>query len=118
MAGPAGADAAEAAAVIIASDGGYDAITTLTASAAPTFEDVAATASELVGRRIGCTVMEPEDWVASQMAAGRPEGMARFTLGMYQAAQDGYFAGIDPLLGVLLGHEPQTVRDMLAQPTA
>lgn len=44
--------------------------------------------------------------------------MARFSLGMYQAAHNGFFAGVDPLLGTLLGHEPQTVRDVLAQPTA
>jgi NAD(P)H dehydrogenase (quinone) len=42
--------------------------------------------------------------------------MARFTLGMYLAAAEGRFAGVDPLLGELLGREPQTVRDLLAQP--
>jgi len=44
--------------------------------------------------------------------------MARFTLGMYQAAHEGFFAGVDPLLGTLLDREPRTVRDVLAQPTA
>ena len=44
--------------------------------------------------------------------------MARFLLGMYEAAQPGFFAGVDPLLGTLLGREPRTVRDLLAQPTA
>ena len=60
---------------------------------------------------------DPEAWVAAQIAAGRPEGMARFTLGMYQAAAGGFFAGVDPLLGILLGREPQTVREVLAQPS-
>ena len=111
-------DAAEAAAVILASDGGYEGPTTLTASAAPTFEEIAVIASELAGRTIQCVVMDQDEWVATQVAGGQPEYAARFTLGMYQAAHDGYFGGVDPLLGHLLGHEPRTVRDFLAQPTA
>ena len=44
--------------------------------------------------------------------------MARFTLGMYDAAQQGFFAGVDPLLGTLLGREPRTVREELEHPAA
>ncbi len=44
--------------------------------------------------------------------------MARFTLGTYQAAHEGFFVGVDPLLATLLGHEPRTVRDLLTQATA
>ncbi len=109
-------DAAEAAAVILASDGAYDGPTTLTASAAPTFEEVAAVASAVVGRPVERVVMDPEEWVAAQVAAGRPEFVARFTLSMYEAAQDGFFAGVDPLLGTLLGRGPRTVHDLLAEP--
>ena len=111
-------DAAEAAAVILASDGAYEGPTTLTASAAPTFEQVAVIASELAGRTIGFTVADPDAWLAAQVAAGRPERMARFSLSMYEAAQQGCFAGVDPLLAALLGREPRTVRDVLAQPIA
>src|SRR6202012_5037760 len=46
------ADEAEAAAVILASDGGYDGPVTLTAGAAPTFGDIAEIASGLTGRDI------------------------------------------------------------------
>jgi NAD(P)H dehydrogenase (quinone) len=59
-------------------------------------------------------LMDPADWVAAQVSAGQPEFVARFTLGMYQAAQEGFFAGVDPLLGELLAREPLTVRDVLA----
>ncbi len=111
-------DAAEAAAVILASDGAYDGPTTLTASTAPTFEDIAAIASDLTGRTIELAVLGQDEWLDAQVAAGQKEHMARFTLGMYQAAHGGYFAGTDPLLGTLLGHEPRTVRDLLAQATA
>jgi uncharacterized protein YbjT (DUF2867 family) len=104
-------DAAEAAAIILASDGAYDGPVTLTANAAPTFEEVAQVASELAGRTIELVVMDQDDWAAAQTAAGQPA-----FLGMYQAAQKGYFAGVDPLLGTLLGREPQTVRDALARP--
>jgi NAD(P)H dehydrogenase (quinone) len=106
-------DAAEAAAVILASDGAYDGPTTLTASAAPTFAEVADIASALTGRTIRAEVIGADEWMAGQVAAGRPQTMARFTLGMYQAAHEGFFAGVDPLLGALLGHEPRSVRDLL-----
>jgi uncharacterized protein YbjT (DUF2867 family) len=108
-------DAAEAAAVILASNGAYDGPTTLTAGAAPTFEDIAAIASELTGRTIKLAVIGEEEWIAAQVAAGQQETMARFLLGMYEAARDGFFTGVDPLLGTLLGREPRTVRDLLAE---
>ncbi len=107
------ADEAEAAAIIIASDGAYDGPTTLTAASAPTLDEVAVMASEVAGRTIARVVVDDEEWVASQAAAGRPEMMARFTLGMYRAAREGFFAGVDPLLGTLLGREPQSVRSVL-----
>ncbi len=111
-------DAAAAAAVILASNGAYEGPTTLTASTATTFEEIAALASELTGRTIERVVMDQNEWVATQIAAGQQEFVARFTLGMYQAAHEGYFTGVDPLLGMLLGREPRTVRELLAQPTA
>jgi NAD(P)H dehydrogenase (quinone) len=111
------ADAAQAAAIILNSNGAYDGPTTLTASTAPTFQDIAAITSELIGRTIELAVIDQDEWVAAQIAAGQPEFMARFMLGMYQAAHEGHLAGVDPLLGTLLDHQPQTVRDLLAQPT-
>jgi uncharacterized protein YbjT (DUF2867 family) len=106
-------DAAEAAAVILTSNGGHDGPVTLTAKAAPTFAEIAALASELTGRTIATEVLPADAWVAMRVAAGQPEHMARFTLGMYQAAAEGFFAGVDPLLSDLLGREPRTVRDVL-----
>ena len=111
-------DAAEAAAAILASKRRYDGPTTITASTAPTFEDIATIASELTGRTVGFELLDPEQWIASQVAAGQQKFMARFMLGMYQAADQGYFAGTDPLLAELLGREPLAVRDLLAQSAA
>lgn len=110
-------DEAEAAAAVLLSRGAYDGPVTLTAGDAPTFEDIARTAAELTGREVARVVVDPDEWVAGQLAAGRPEFVARFTLGMYQAAEQGFFAGVDPLLSKLLGREPRTVGDALAQPT-
>jgi NAD(P)H dehydrogenase (quinone) len=111
-------DAGEAAAVILTSVTPHEGPVTLTADAAPTFAEVAATASELTGRTVAVEVVDPEEWVAAQVAAGRPEFVARFTLGFHRAAAAGFFAGVDPLLGNLLGREPRTVRDVLARPAA
>ena len=108
-------DAAEAAATILASNGAYDGPTTLTASAAPTFGDLARTASDLVGETIELQVVDPDEWIAAQVASGQPEFVARFLLGMFEAARDGFFAGVHPLLGTLLGREPRTVSEFLAQ---
>nr|WP_133852157.1 NAD(P)H-binding protein [Labedaea rhizosphaerae] len=109
-------DAAEAAAIILTSNHAYEGPTTITANAAPTFADLAETASDLTGRDIRIAVVDPDEWVAAQVATGQPEQMARFTLGMYQAAEKGFFAGTDPLLTTLLGREPRSARDILARP--
>lgn len=111
-------DAAEAAAVILASNGAHEGAITLTVSSAPTFRDVAQIASELTGRTITTVLVDPQEWVAAQIDGGQPEFMARFTLGFYQAAQQGFFAGTDPTLATLLSREPQTVRVVLEQHSA
>ena len=107
-------DAAEAAAAILASDGGYDGPTTITAPAAPTFADIAQIASDISGRTITFELQDTDEWLAQQLATGQQEPMARFLLGMYEAAEQGFFAATDPLLTQLLGREPRTVRDELA----
>ena len=109
------ADEAEAAAVIIAGERPFDGAVTLTASAAVTFGEIAGIASGLTGRDIRRVVIGDEEWVAGQVAQGTPELMARFLLGFFQAAREGRFAEVNPLLGDLLGHQPRTVRDLLAQ---
>ncbi|WIJ45532.1 NAD(P)H-binding protein [Curtobacterium citreum] len=112
------ADAAEAAARIMLSDGAYEGPVTLTAPAAPTFADVAAIAADVAGRRVETVVLGDEEWVARQVAAGQQEFLARFMLGMYHAAAGGFFAGTDPLLGEVLDREPASVRDLItAQPS-
>jgi uncharacterized protein YbjT (DUF2867 family) len=109
-------DAADAAARILLADGTYDGPVTLTANAAPTFEELASIASEVSDRDVRFELLDEGDWLARQVAAGSPEPMARFLLGMYQAAGSGFFAETTPLLGELLGREPRTAREELAAP--
>jgi NAD(P)H dehydrogenase (quinone) len=112
------ADEAEAAAVILAGEQRFDGPVTLTAGAAVTFDDIAGIVSELTGRDVRRVVVDDDKWVAGQVAQGTPESMARFQLGFYQAAREGRFAAVDPLLGDLLGRQPRTVHDLLAERAA
>jgi len=102
------ADAAEAAAVILAGHP-FDGPVTLTAREAVTFDDIAALASRLTGQEVKRIVVDDEEWVASRVAEGSPEFMARFLLSTFQAARAGGFAGTSPVLAELLGREPQRV---------
>jgi NAD(P)H dehydrogenase (quinone) len=111
-------DEAEAAAVILAGQRPFDGPVTLTAAAAVTFDDIAGMASELTGRDIRRVVVDDDTWVAERVAHGTPEPMARFLLGAFLAAREGGFAGVDPLLGDLLGRAPRTVRDLIAERAA
>jgi NAD(P)H dehydrogenase (quinone) len=106
-------DAAEAAAVLLTAPSPHDGPVTLTAAAAPTFAEVAQTACDLAGRPVECVIVDQQEWLATKVAAGQPEGAARFTLGIYQAAAAGLFAGTDPTLQQLLGRAPKTIRDAL-----
>ena len=112
------ADEAEAAAVILAGEQPFDGPVTLTASAAVTFGEIAGIASEVTGRDIRRVVVDDEQWVADGVAHGTPEPMARLMLGFYLAAREGRFAGVNPLLGDLLGRQPRTVRDLIAERAA
>jgi uncharacterized protein YbjT (DUF2867 family) len=107
------AEAAEAAALILAGDRSFDGPVTLTAADAVTFDDIAQIASTLTGRTIERVVADDEQWIADRVAAGSPEAMARLTLTTFQAARQGRFAGVDPLLAELLDRAPRSVTDLL-----
>jgi NAD(P)H dehydrogenase (quinone) len=85
---------------------------------AVTFDDIALIASEITGRRIERVVVDDEQWVADQVAHGSPEPMARMLLTYFHAARAGHFAAVDPALTELLGREPRSVRDLLAERVA
>ena len=108
-------DLAEADAAILAGDGGWDGITPpLTASEAVTMAQLAAIASEVIGREVRHTVVSDDDWRDAKIAAGMPALYADMLLGTFRAARRGDFAATDPTLENLLGRPPRTMRDVLA----
>ena len=82
----------------------------LTAAEAINLQDVAAVLSEVSGHTVRRVVVDDEDWIASQVERGMPESVARLFIGTYHASRSGVFAVTDPTLGMLIGHEPQSVR--------
>ncbi len=107
------ADLAEAAAIILAGQRPFDGPVTLTARRAVTFDDIATIATQITGRDIRRVVVDDEQWIADQVAAGMSESMARMLLPFFEAARSGHFAEVDPLLAELLGRVPRTVADLL-----
>ncbi|WP_460358153.1 NmrA family NAD(P)-binding protein [Actinoallomurus acanthiterrae] len=107
------ADEAEAAAIILAGLRRFDGPVTLTAGVAVTFGDIARFLSQHAGRGIQRVVVDDERWIAEQVTQGSTESMARLMLGFFQAAREGRFAQVDPLLAELLGREPRTATDLL-----
>ncbi|TDD82651.1 NAD-dependent epimerase/dehydratase family protein [Saccharopolyspora karakumensis] len=108
------ADVAEGTAVVLAAGHHLDGPVTLSASTAVTFDDLAETASHLIGRTVERVVVDDEQWIAGQIASGMSPEVAGFMLTWYQAARAGHFAEADPLLSELLGREPRTVAERLA----
>ncbi|PPG84625.1 NAD(P)H-binding protein [Rathayibacter sp. AY1H2] len=106
-------DESEAAARLLLSGSPQDGPIMLTATEAPTFEEIAGIAAEVGGRPVELRVLGDDEWVAARVAAGQSEFLVRFTLGMHRAAERGFFAGTGPELGRLLGREPRSVRDLL-----
>lgn len=78
------ADLADAAACTLADEGRFDGPTPLlTAGQALTFDDVAATLTDLTGRPVTREVAEDEEFVSAMVSGGMPEPAARlFALGM------------------------------------
>ncbi|WP_370441766.1 hypothetical protein [Kineococcus halophytocola] len=74
--------------------------------------DVARLLADLTRHPVERAVVEGEQWVADQVAAGVPEGAALFTLGMVRASRAGEFAVVDPALPELLGRPATPLRDL------
>ncbi|GAA1859241.1 SDR family oxidoreductase [Brevibacterium marinum] len=108
-------DAGEAAATILTGDESFDGPVDLTPPTSVTLADFAEQASELSGRCVERIVVDDEKWVAGEMATGVPETAARFTLAMFQATRSGHFAQPDLTLSRLLGREPRSIADQLAE---
>ncbi len=110
------ADLAEAAAVLLAEEGRIDGPTPpLTGAEALDLDDLAALASDLLGRPVRRTVMADEDVRQAILARGAPERSADMALGLYRASWAGEFARVDGTLASLIGRPPVTMREVLAE---
>ena len=108
-------DLAEADAAILASDGAWDGITPpLTAADAITMAEIAAIASEAIGREVRHTIVTDAEWRDAQIEGGVPAMYADMLLGTFRAARRGDFAATDRTLETLLGRSPRTMREVLS----
>ncbi len=107
-------DAGEAAATILTDTTHLDGPVDLTLSTPVTLADFASAASELAGHPVTRIVVDDEEWVAGEVASGVPEQVARFTLSMFQATRSGHFSQPDSTLARLLGREPRSIAEQLA----
>ena len=104
------------AAIILANAGRYDGPTPpLTGSRALDMADMAALASELLGRPIRREVLSEEGLRAKMAARGVPDGAMTIALGLYRASRAGEFATVDPALERLLARPPIRLRELLAR---
>ncbi|MEU8731510.1 MULTISPECIES: NmrA family NAD(P)-binding protein [Streptomyces] len=110
------ADLAEAAAAVLADEGRFEGPTPpLTASRALTFDDIAALASEVTGRRFTRSTAPEAAFRDRLVAQGVPAPYADQFLGIFAAARAGEFATADPALAALLGREPAGMREVLGE---
>lgn len=108
------ADLAEAAALILASEGRLDGATPpLTAPDALDLKDVAGLLGELAGRTIHRVVADDDEWVAGLVGHGVPQARAGMLLGMFHASRRGEFATTGSTLEGLLGRRATPVRAVL-----
>ncbi|MET9189904.1 NmrA family NAD(P)-binding protein, partial [Streptomyces tendae] len=110
------ADLAEATAAVLADEGRFEGPTPpLTASRALTFDDIAALASEVTGRRFTRSTAPEAAFRDQLVAQGVPAHYADQFLGIFAAARAGEFATADPALAELLGREPVGMREVLGE---
>jgi NAD(P)H dehydrogenase (quinone) len=112
-------DLAEATAIILTDEGRFDGITpALTASEALDLSDLAALASEILGRPIKRITVTDEEHRANMLKRGLPAGREEMaiamSLGLSIASRNGEFKAVDPTLGAILGRSPVTMQEFLA----
>lgn len=110
------ADLAEADAIYLTREAHHDGPTPpLTASRALDFAELAAIASELLGRPVERRIVADDVMRARMTARGAPSGAIDLTLGLYAASRAGEFAAVDPTLERLLGRRPLDMRAVMAE---
>lgn len=107
-------DLAEAAAIILASNGQYDGPTQpLTGSEALDFADLADIATKSLGKPFRRKVLADSEMHAEFASRGMPPKAIAALMGMFEGAKNGEWATIDPTLERLLGRPPIKMRDLI-----
>jgi len=96
-------DFAAAAAVVLRTDGHDDAVYELSGDTAWGFDDLAAAASEVLGRPVAYRAVSSEQRRADLAAAGLDEGTAGFVVALEENTRDGLLAGTPGDLSRLIG---------------
>lgn len=110
------ADLAEADAIILADGLRFDGPTPpLTAAEALDLADLAAIATELLGRPITREVVTDDAMRAGMSSRGAPPRVTDMMMGLYLASRAGEFATVDPTLERLIRRRPMTMRALLAE---
>ncbi|MFI8348683.1 NAD(P)H-binding protein [Streptomyces sp. NPDC085596] len=108
------ADLAEAAAAILADEGGHDGPTPpLTAPEALTFTDLAPLAAGITGRPFARTTVPDDAFCRHLTEAGVPADRVEGLMGIFTAARTGEFSAQDPTLSTLIGRAPVRMEAVL-----
>lgn len=110
-------DLADATAAILADEGRIDGPTPpLVATEALDLADLAAVATEVLGRPVTRVVRSDDEFEAQLIARGVPAPRLAVMLGLFRASRRGEFASADATLAQLLGRPPTSMRELLRVP--
>jgi NAD(P)H dehydrogenase (quinone) len=108
-------DMAEAIATVLARPEPANLVYTLTGSESYSFHDVAAALSDLAGRPVAYTPVEPADFARQLQGRGLPEPAIQRIIGFMTDIKNGQEAAISPDLALLLGRPPTGLREGLQE---
>ncbi|RLK52962.1 SDR family oxidoreductase [Microbacterium telephonicum] len=97
------ADFADAAAVALLEDGHLGAVYELAGDVAVSYDDIAAAASEILGRDVTYARLSTEEHIAALESAGLPADVAGFVAGIDTGIREGVLADTDGTLARLIG---------------
>ncbi len=104
-------DYAEAAAIVLGTDGHDGAVYELSGDTAWSFDDLARTFAEVLGRDVTYQRLSPEEHREALLGAGLDEGTAGFVVALDQNLADGLVAGTSGELAKLLGRPTVPLAD-------
>lgn len=109
------ADYADAAAVVLTTPGHEGAVYELSGDVAWAFDELAAVASELLGREVVYRSVSPEEHAAALAGAGLDEGTVGFVVALDGNIRDGLLGEAAPTLAELIGRPTTSLAEGLAQ---